>query len=136
MYCIYNEETLEKLINTVHHIHNTTTSNEKLFAGQEGSLTLQSLFSNAQGIQHYSINLLLYLRTVKDKYVLLNKELIMQLCIYATAIRILAKGYLPFSLITPLKLNEILNKVRTTLRKTIQIMIWSLKGYIYILIWS
>ena len=31
---IYNAETLEQLINTVHHIHNTTTSNEKLFAGQ------------------------------------------------------------------------------------------------------
>ena len=42
----------------------------------------------------------------------------MQLHIYATAIRILAKGYLPISLITPLKLKEILNKVRTTVRKT------------------
>ena len=55
MYGIYNAETLEQLINTVHHIDNTT-SNEKLFAGQEGSLTLQSLYVNAQGIQHYSIN--------------------------------------------------------------------------------
>ena len=33
MYGIYNAETLEKLINTVHHIHNTS-SNEKLFVGQ------------------------------------------------------------------------------------------------------
>ena len=41
----------------------------------------------------------------------------MQLWIYATAIRILAKGYLPISLITPLKLKEILSKVRTTVRK-------------------
>ena len=32
MYGIYNAETLEELINTVHHIHNTTSSNEKLFA--------------------------------------------------------------------------------------------------------
>ena len=38
--------------------------------------------------------------------------------IYATAIRILAKGYLPISLITALKLKEILNKVRNTVRKT------------------
>ena len=41
----------------------------------------------------------------------------MQLHIY-TSISILAKGYLPFSLITPLKLTEILNEVRYTVRKT------------------
>ena len=34
MYGIYNAETLEQLIKTVHHIHYTTSSNEKLFAGQ------------------------------------------------------------------------------------------------------
>ena len=42
----------------------------------------------------------------------------MQLHIYVTAIRILAKGYLPTSLITALKLKEILHTVRTTVRKT------------------
>ena len=31
---MYNAEILEKLINTVHHIHNFTSPNEKLFAGQ------------------------------------------------------------------------------------------------------
>ena len=34
MYGIYNAETLEKLIKTVHEIHSTTTSHEKLFAGE------------------------------------------------------------------------------------------------------
>ena len=34
MYGIYNAETLEKLINTVHEIHNITSSHEKLFAGE------------------------------------------------------------------------------------------------------
>ena len=42
----------------------------------------------------------------------------MKLCIYTNAIRILAKGYLPISLITPQKLKEILNAVRNTVRKT------------------
>ena len=56
MYGIYNAETLEQLINTVHHIHNTTSSNEKLFAGHQSSLTLKSLYANTLGIQHYSIN--------------------------------------------------------------------------------
>ena len=32
MYGIYNIETLEKLIKTVHEIHNATSSHEKLFA--------------------------------------------------------------------------------------------------------
>ena len=64
MYGVCNAETLEKLINTVHHIHNTTSSHERLFAGQQRSLTLRSLYPNALGLHHYSINSLLYLRTV------------------------------------------------------------------------
>ena len=95
MHGIYNAETLEQLINTVHHIHNTTSSNEKLFAGQQSSLTLRSLYANAQGKQHYSINSLQYLRTIQDKYVSLYKEFTTQPHIYAAAIRVLAKGYLP-----------------------------------------
>ena len=117
-YGIYNAETLEQLIDTVHHIHNSTSSNKKLFAGQESSLTLWLIYANAQGIKNYYINSLLYLRTIKDKHVLLYKEFITQLHIYAAAIRILAKGYLPISFITPLKLKEILNEVRITVQKT------------------
>ena len=121
MYRIYNAETLDKYkhnINTVHYIHNTTSSNEKLFAGQPGTATLQSLYMNAQGIEHYSINSLLYLRTIQDKYVLLYKKLITQLYIYATAIMIFVKEYVPISLIIPLKLKEIRNGVRNTVKKT------------------
>ena len=33
MYDIYNAETLEKLMTTVHQIYNTTSSHERLFAG-------------------------------------------------------------------------------------------------------
>ena len=113
---ICNTEMVEKLINTVNHIHNTS-SHERLFAGQQSSLTLRSLYANALGLQHYSMNLLLYLRTVQDKYIALYMELITQLCIYTTSIRILAKGYLPISLITPSKLREILSDVKTAIRK-------------------
>ena len=79
MYGIYNTKTLEKLINTVHHIHNTTSSHERLFVGQQSSLTLRSLYANALGLHHYSINTLLYLRIVQDKYNALYRELITQL---------------------------------------------------------
>ena len=85
---------LKKLIDIVHQIHNTTSYHERLFAGQQSLLELRSLYANALGLQHYSINSLLYLRKVQDKYISLYKELISQLCIYATAIRVLAKGYL------------------------------------------
>ena len=120
MYVIYNAETLEKFIDTVHQIHNPTSSHERLFARQQSSLIFKSLYTNALRLQHYSINSLLYLRTVQDKYIALYKELITQLYIYiyATSNRILAKWYLPISLITPSKLKEILNKVKIVIRKT------------------
>ena len=118
MYGVYNAEMSEKLIDTVHQIHNTTSSYERLFAGQQSSLTLRSLYANALGLPHYSINSLLYLRTVQDKCIALYKELITQLHIYAISIRILAKGYLLISLITPSKLMEILSKVKMAIRRT------------------
>ena len=118
MYGIYNAETLVKPINTVHSIHNTTSSDEKLFVGQQSSLTLRSLYANTVGLQHYSISSLLYFRTVQDKYISLYKELITQLHMYTTPIRVLAKGFMPISLITPLKLKGILSDVRIVIRKT------------------
>ena len=79
MYGIYNAKTLVKLINTVHNIHNTTSSHERLFAGQQSSLTLKSLYAHSLGLHHYSINSLLYLRTIHDKYIALYRELMIQL---------------------------------------------------------
>ena len=55
---------------------------------------------------------------VQDKYIALHGEVITQLCIYASAIRILAKGYLSISLVTPSKLREILNEVKTAVQTT------------------
>ena len=71
MYGVYNVETLERLINRVHNIHNTTSSHERLFAEQQSSLTLNSLYAHSVGLHHYSINSLLYLRTIQDKYIAL-----------------------------------------------------------------
>ena len=39
---------------------------------------------------------------------------------YTETVRVLAKGYLPILLVTPLKLNEILDAVKTTIRKANQ----------------
>ena len=86
MYGVYNVETLEKLINTVHNIHNTKSLPERLLAGQQSSLTLRSLYANSLCLHHFSINSLLYLRAVQDKYIALYSELITQPCIYTSAI--------------------------------------------------
>ena len=70
------------------------------------------------GIHHYAINSMLYLRTIKDKYIEMYNEFISQLHNYAKVIRILTKGYLLILLVTPLKLQEILASVKETLTKT------------------
>ena len=68
MYGIYNVETLEKLINTVHEIHNVTSSHENLFAGEHNPTLFRMLYMDALGIQQYATNSLLFLRIIQDKY--------------------------------------------------------------------
>ena len=112
MYGIYNAEMLEKLIRTIHEIHNTTSSHEKLFTGEHNHLLFRMLYTDALGIQQYATNSLLYLRIIQDKYISLYRELITQLHTYVLAIRILAKGYLPKTLIKLKRLHEILTEVK------------------------
>ena len=119
MYRIYNTETLEKLVKKVHVLHSRQSSYKSLFAGKtSAAYKFYSQMYGTWGIQHYTINSMLYLHTVKDKYIKIYNEFISQLHIYAKAVRILAKGYLLISLITPLKLEEILNSIKETLIKT------------------
>ena len=89
---------------------------------------------DARGIQHYTISSLLYLCTIKDKYIAIFNEFISQLHIYAKAVRILAKGYLPISLVTSLKLQQIINTVKEMLIKTNPDYDIVIKNYIYIMI--
>ena len=108
MYRIYNAETLEKLLKMVHTLHSRQSLYESLFAGQtSAAYEAYSQMNGACGFQHCVVNSMLYLQMIKDKYVKMYHEFILQLCIYAKAVRILAKGCLPISLITPLKLKEI-----------------------------
>ena len=90
----------------------------RLFAGKHNLATFRVLYAHSFGLQHFSINSLLYLRIIQDKYIALYRELITQLCTYVSAIRVLAKGYLPNNLIKPAKLQEILAEVKKTLQIT------------------
>ena len=69
MYGVYNAGTLEKVIKTIHYIHNTTTSHERLFMGQHSPSVFKTFHAHSLGLHHYSINSLLYLRTIQDKYI-------------------------------------------------------------------
>ena len=65
MYGVYNTETLEKLITTIHKMYNITTPHERLFAGKLSSSFVWYLTKN--GVHHYAINTLLHLRTLREK---------------------------------------------------------------------
>ena len=87
MYGVYNAETLQKSIKTVHGIHNTTSSHERLFAGEHSPSTFRTIYAHSLGLQNYFTNLLLYLRIIQDKYVPLYRELVTQLHTYVSAIK-------------------------------------------------
>ena len=118
MYHIYNAETLEKLIITVHEIHNVTSSHERLFTGEHNPTVFRLLYTNTLRVQQYAFNSLLFLRVVQDKNISLYRELITQLKAYMSAIRILAKAYLPTTLIPPSRLQDILSEVKSSLQQT------------------
>ena len=119
MHGIYNAETLYKLIKRVCLLHDCQSMYESLFASQASAVyEAYSQMRGACGIQHYAVNSMLYLHMIKEKYLEIYNEFISQLHIYAKAVRISAKGYLPISLITPLRLKEVLTTVKQSLIKT------------------
>ena len=71
-----------------------------------------------EGIHHCAINSVLYLTSVREKYVKMYERFIEELRIYSKAIRILSKGYLPISLLPPSKLERILSEVRVAIAKS------------------
>ena len=115
---VYNVET-SKLVKTAQVLQSHQTLREQLFAGQQVvAYQIYSKIQDTHGVQHYVTNSLLYLQTTKEKYIAVYNEFITQLQIYAKVVRILAQGYLPISLITPYKLQQILNSVKETLNKS------------------
>ena len=114
LYNIYNSDTLEKLIDTVQEMHNKITWNEKLLVGKLNNWF--KWYLTKERVQHYTINSLLYITTMKEKYFRMYEKFISQLKLYTNAIRILSKGYFPISLLPPMKLKKILNKVKKAIQ--------------------
>ena len=102
MYGVYNSDILTNLIDTVHRMQNFTTWNEKTFAGKLHDW--MEIYSQDKGMHNYAINSVLFLTTVREKYVKIYERFIEELKLYSIAIRVLSKGYLPISLLPLSKL--------------------------------
>ena len=76
------------------------------------------LYLHQEGLHHYPINSILFLTTIREKYMKMYERFIEELKMYSKMIRILSKGYLPISLLLPSKLERILSEVRIALVKT------------------
>ena len=62
MYRVYNDETLSKLVKTMHILHSQQMLVEQLFAGlQVAAYKIYSKMQDADGVQHCVTNSLLYL---------------------------------------------------------------------------
>ena len=117
MYGKYNSDTLMDLIDTVHHMQNLTTWKEKMFVGKMTDWAKKEL-AKSKNEYAYSVYTIIFLTTVREKYVKMNEGFKSELKLYSKTIRILSKGYLPISLIPPSKLKAILEQVKEALTKT------------------
>ena len=116
MYGIYNSDALIALIKTVQSLHNVTTQKERAFAVK---LTqLKQIYLNEKGTHTFALNSILYLTTMREKYVRMYERFIKKLITYSKAIRILSKGYLPMYLLPPSTLESILKEVRKAITKS------------------
>ena len=75
MYGVYNAETLEGLVKTVHALHSRQTLYEILFKAKTSAAYEYSQIHSKWSIQHYAVNSMLYLTTIKDKYIEIYNEL-------------------------------------------------------------
>ena len=98
----------------MHHMQNLTTWKEKMFVGKMTNWVKQELAKSKQEYA-YSVDTILFLTTVREKYVKMYKRFIAELKSYSKTIRILSKGYLPVSLISPSKLKAILEQIKRSI---------------------
>ena len=76
------------------------------------------LYAQDKGICNYAINSVLFLTTVREKYVKMYERFIEEMKLYSKVIRVLSKGYLLISLLLPSKLEKILKEVRIAIAKS------------------
>ena len=90
MYGKYNSDTLMELVKTVHQMQNVTTWKEKVFVSKMNKW-LRCKLEDIHNEFDNSIDAVLFLMTVKEKYVKMYEKFINQLKSYSKAIRSLSK---------------------------------------------
>ena len=90
MYGKYNSDTLMELVKTVHQMQNITTWKEKIFVSEMNEW-LKYKLAEIHNKFDYSIDAMLFLTTVKEKYVRMYEKSITELRSYSKAIRILSR---------------------------------------------
>ena len=93
MYGMYNSDTLMELVRTVHQMQNVTTWKEKIFVSEMNEW-LKHKLADIHNEFDYSMDTVLFLTTVKEKYVRMYEKFIAELRSYLKAIRVFSKGYL------------------------------------------
>ena len=114
---------LQKAVNVLN--SKTNIGNNRVYHLEDtmimyGKYNSDTLMEDIRSKFDYSIDAVLFLTTVKEKYVRMYEKLINELKSYSKAIRILSKGYLPITLITPSKLEAILQQVQLAITKSNQ----------------
>ena len=87
MYGKYNSDTLMELVKMVHQMQNITTWREKVFVSKMNEWLRHEL-EDIHNEFDYSIDAILFLTTVKEKYVRMYEKFINELKSYSKAIRI------------------------------------------------
>ena len=82
-------------------MQNLTSWKEKMFVGKMTDWVKKEL-AKSKDEYIYSVDTILFLTTVREKYVKMYKRVIVELKSYSKAIRILSKGYLLISLNSPI----------------------------------
>ena len=103
MYGVYNSDTLTDIIDTVHRMQNFTTWKEKTFAGKLHDW--MELYAPDKGVCNYAISSVLFLTTVREKYVKMYERFIEELTLYFKAISLIKRVSTHFS-ITTIKIRE------------------------------
>ena len=94
MYGKYSSDTLMELVNMVHQMQNATTWKEKIFVGEMNKWH-KCKWEDIHSEFDYSMDAVLFLTTIKEKYVRMYEKLINELRSYSKAIRILSKDICP-----------------------------------------
>ena len=84
MHSVYNSDTLTELIDTVHRMQNTTMWKERTFAGKINQMC--QLYLNEEGVHYFAIKSVLFLTTVRKKYIKMYERFIEELKTYSKAI--------------------------------------------------